>query len=120
MNGELEGRKALVTGSSAGIGAATARRLAAAGAAVAIHGRNRDRANDVAEEIRKAGGHAIVAVGDLKNPDEAAKVCAIVDKEFGDIHILVNNAGGEASGMGTGAWFETTAGPAATSRQRTS
>lgn len=108
MSLELEGRKALVTGSSAGIGAATAKRLAREGAAVAVHGRNRERAEAVAGEIRKAGGRACVAIGDLKKPDEAAKVCEIVDKEFGDINILINNAGGEASGMGTGPWLETT------------
>lgn len=107
MGGQLEGRKALVTGSSAGIGAATARLLAREGAAVAIHGRNRDRAETVAAEIRAAGGRACVAVGDLKDPDQAAAVCAIVDKEFGDIDILINNAGGEASARGTGPWFET-------------
>ncbi|HLG90188.1 MAG TPA: SDR family NAD(P)-dependent oxidoreductase [Alphaproteobacteria bacterium] len=107
MSGELEGRKALVTGSSAGIGEATARRLAREGAAVAVHGRNRERAEKVAAEIRAAGGHAIVAIGDLKDPAQSAEVCAIVGKEFGDIDILVNNAGGESSGMGTGPWFET-------------
>ena len=105
----LQDRKALVTGSSAGIGAATARRLAREGAAVVIHGRNRDRTESVAAEIRAAGGRVAVAVGDLKNPDDTARICAIVDKEFGDIDILINNAGGEASGKGTGSWFETSA-----------
>jgi 3-oxoacyl-[acyl-carrier protein] reductase len=61
MDLELTGKRALVTGSSAGLGAAIARLLAAEGAAVVVHGRDAGRAQRVAESI----GAAAVAIGDL-------------------------------------------------------
>ena len=61
----LQGRRALVTGSSAGIGAAIAEALAAEGVSVVVHGRDPDRTKAVAELISERGGHAEVAVGDL-------------------------------------------------------
>jgi NAD(P)-dependent dehydrogenase (short-subunit alcohol dehydrogenase family) len=61
----LQGKRALVTGSSAGIGAAIAEALAAEGVSVVVHGRDPVRTKAVAELISKRGGHAEVAVGDL-------------------------------------------------------
>ena len=90
----LEGRKALVTGSSSGIGEATAKVLAEAGVLVAIHGRDRSRAERVAQEIRSTGGQAVVAIGDLADDEGAERVADVVDAEFGGIDILFNNAGG--------------------------
>ena len=71
---ELRGKRALVTGSSAGIGAGIARMLAGEGVAVVVHGRDQARADQVAEGIRAAGGHAATAIGDLENDDEATSV----------------------------------------------
>ena len=71
----LDGRRALVTGSSSGIGEAIARTLAAQGAAVVVHGRSAERARRVADEINRGGpGRAVVALGDLSRQDEADRV----------------------------------------------
>jgi 3-oxoacyl-[acyl-carrier protein] reductase len=91
---QLTGRRALITGSTSGIGEATARLLAAEGVMVVIHGRNRLRAERVAAEIGAAGGTAIVAIGDLTDETAAMEVAATVEAAFGGIDILFNNAGG--------------------------
>jgi 3-oxoacyl-[acyl-carrier protein] reductase len=92
MDLSLDNRRALVTGSSAGLGAATAELLAAEGAAVVIHGRNADLTEQVAQEIRDAGGIATTAVGDLAT-DEGATEVARAAAAAGPVDILVNNAG---------------------------
>lgn len=90
----FEGKVALVTGSSSGIGAATARELAAGGAAVAIHYRgNADGAQAVAEAIRMAGGACALFQADVSNPGEAAALVKSVQDQLGGLDILVNNAG---------------------------
>jgi 3-oxoacyl-[acyl-carrier protein] reductase len=92
---KLKGRRALVTGSSSGIGEAIARMLAEEGAVVAVHGRNRERAEKVAGEIKAAG----VAIGDLGSDEGAAAVHAEARKALGGtIEILINNAGGSSTG----------------------
>ena len=106
MNLQLEGKRALVTGSSSGIGAGVARVLAREGVLVVVHGRNRERANQVADDIRKDGGQVHVAIGDLKLDDEAQAVAAAADAAFGGIDILINNAGG-AAGEHLGDWLTT-------------
>ena len=65
MDLELVGKRALVTGSSSGIGAEIARMLAAEGVAVVVHGRDRARTQAVATGIEAAGGRAATALGDL-------------------------------------------------------
>lgn len=92
MDLKLRGRRALVTGSSAGLGEATAKLLAAEGAAVVIHGRDKDRAEKVAEDIRRAGGIAATALGDLSIDEGAADVARAATAD-GPVDILVNNAG---------------------------
>ena len=82
----LAGKRALVTGSSSGIGAGIARLLAAEGCAVIVHGRDAAKAQAVADGIGAAG----VAIGDLATNEGADAVAAAA----GDIAILVNNAGG--------------------------
>jgi 3-oxoacyl-[acyl-carrier protein] reductase len=90
----LAGKVALVTGSSSGIGAATARELAAGGAAVAIHYRgNADGANAVAETIRTAGGTCALFQADVSDPEQAAALVKSVQDQLGGLDILVNNAG---------------------------
>ena len=61
----LTGKRALISGSSSGIGAECARRLAEEGCKVVVHGRDRSRAEAVAGEIRRSGGEAAVTTGDL-------------------------------------------------------
>lgn len=95
MDLEFVGRRALVTGSSSGIGECIARMLAAEGAAVVVHGRDRERAERVAAEIGAAG----VAIGDLSTDEGAASVFVGAEGALGgDIEILINNAGGNSSG----------------------
>ncbi|MFE4369110.1 SDR family NAD(P)-dependent oxidoreductase [Streptomyces sp. NPDC056835] len=92
MDLQLVGRRALVTGSSSGLGEAIARRLAAEGAAVVVHGRDRTRTAAVARSIREDGGIAGIAIGDLATDAGAGEVQAAA-VEDGPIDILVNNAG---------------------------
>jgi 3-oxoacyl-[acyl-carrier protein] reductase len=91
----LEGKVALVTGGSRGIGAAIARELGAAGARVAVNYRS---SADVAEEIAgEIGGVAME--GDVAEPDRAAALVARVEDEPGEIDCLVNNAGVTRDGL---------------------
>lgn len=92
----IAGRRALVTGSTSGIGAAIARRLASEGAHVAVHGRSGERAEAVAADINQAGGKAIVALGDLGTDEGAAAIVARITQTLGGIDILVNNLGDAA------------------------
>lgn len=86
-------RVALVTGSSRGIGAATAERLAADGAKVVINYRtSADEAEAVAERVRDDGGDALVQRADVTDPEAVAGMVAAVEDEWGGIDVLVNNA----------------------------
>jgi len=97
MDLQLSGKRALVTGSNSGIGAAIARTLAAEGASVVIHGRNAERCQTVADEITAAGGKALVTTGDVATEAGCQAVGDAVMNAWGGIDILVNNAGGRAS-----------------------
>jgi len=94
----LRGKRALVTGSSSGIGSGIARMLAAEGCAVIVHGRDAAKAQRVAESI---GESASVAIGDLSTDSGADAVAAAA----GEVDILVNNAGG-AAGTSAMHWTE--------------
>jgi NAD(P)-dependent dehydrogenase (short-subunit alcohol dehydrogenase family) len=89
----LQGRVAVVTGSSSGIGAATARELAARGASVVVNSRDRTRADVVAGAIEQAGGRALSVAADLTEPDGPAQLVEQAIERFGTIDVLVNNAG---------------------------
>jgi len=93
MNLQLTGKRALVTGSSSGIGEGIAKTLAREGAAVVVQGRNEHAARRVQQEIDAAGGKAIVAIGDLSTDEGATRVAETALSEWGAIDILVNNAG---------------------------
>ncbi|TCC29773.1 SDR family oxidoreductase [Kribbella sindirgiensis] len=86
-------RIALVTGAASGIGAAVATRLAADGASVALLARRRDRLEKVAAEIAEAGGTALVVPADVTSEESVAAAAAHVQSQFGDVDLLVNNAG---------------------------
>ncbi|MFD9004085.1 SDR family NAD(P)-dependent oxidoreductase [Streptomyces sp. NPDC059582] len=92
MDYALTNKRALVTGSSSGLGAATAKMLAAEGAAVVVHGRDKERADAVAEPVVADGGRADVAIGDLTT-DEGADAVVAGALANGPVGILVNNAG---------------------------
>ena len=91
---DLAGKVALVTGASSGIGAATARLLAAQGARVAVgFYQNKKGAEAVLDSITASGGAAMAAVGDFRKTSEIRSVVKQVVGELGPIDILVNNAG---------------------------
>ncbi len=90
----LEGQVALVTGSSRGIGAVIARRLAQAGAAVALnYNASLAAATEVMDSITAGGGHAMLIAGDVSDESSAQAVIKAVVGQFGHIDILINNAG---------------------------
>lgn len=89
----LEGKTAIVTGASSGMGVAIARTLAGAGARVALTGRDAGRLSATAAAIRDAGGEALELVGDIQQGDEAARVVAATVQRWGSIELLVHNAG---------------------------
>jgi NADP-dependent 3-hydroxy acid dehydrogenase YdfG len=93
MSEQLRGRVALVSGASSGFGEATALKLAADGARVAIAARREDRLQDLAERIRGAGGEAEVIVADFGREEEAQAAVRRTEERFGRLDILINNAG---------------------------
>jgi NAD(P)-dependent dehydrogenase (short-subunit alcohol dehydrogenase family) len=100
--GSLTGKRALVTGSSRGIGADTASYLAGAGASVVINYRNKEaRAVKLVNAITDAGGSAIAIGADLTDPASLDELFGRIREEWGGLDILVMNAsGGMESGMG--------------------
>ena len=90
MAGPLEGRVAVVTGASSGIGEATARALSGAGASVALGARRADRLQTIADSI---DGPTLVREVDVSDEEQARAFIEAAKGEFGGLHILVNNAG---------------------------
>ncbi|MBT2475890.1 SDR family oxidoreductase, partial [Microbacterium sp. ISL-103] len=99
--GSLDGKVALVTGSSRGIGADTVRYLAEAGADVVINFRNKaPRAEKLAAQLRELGRRVLVVGADLTDPASVGEMFDAVTAEFGRLDVLVLNAsGGMESGM---------------------
>lgn len=93
MNQRLSGQTAIVTGSSTGIGAAIAREFAAEGANVVTNSRKRERAKTTADEIRDAGGTAVALESDVTDYDGMAALVEATVDEFGQLDVMVNNAG---------------------------
>jgi len=93
MANALEGTVALVTGASSGIGEATARGLAAHGAAVAVVARRKDRLDALVSELESDGGRALALEADITEREQAVAAVERTAEELGRLDILVNNAG---------------------------
>jgi gluconate 5-dehydrogenase len=96
---DLTGRRALVTGSSQGIGLAIAGGLASAGASVVLNGRNRARLEEAAASLRAAGARVEAAAFDVTDSAAVEAAVARIEAELGPIDILCNNAGVNLRGM---------------------
>jgi 3-oxoacyl-[acyl-carrier protein] reductase len=110
MTGELQGKVALVTGGSRGIGRGIALELAKAGCDVTVCGRDRDRLRSVAAEIKALGRRAYVVVADLLDDRAPAQMASEAKALTGRVDILVNNAGAVRRGdffkMDRKAWHD--------------
>ncbi len=93
MNGRLEGKVALITGASQGIGRASAIALAREGAEVAVTARNRADLDQLVKEIEMAGGHAFAAAGDASMEEDVERIRRETLARFPKVDILVNNVG---------------------------
>lgn len=92
MDGDFTGKTVIITGGSEGVGAATARRFAAAGANLVLVARGKRKLELIAEELRPQARVAVMAM-DVADADACTNLCKKAAYEYGDIHILVNNAG---------------------------
>ena len=91
---QLQGKTALITGSSDGLGKAVALKAAGAGATVLLHGRSREKSEPVLEAVRRAGpGDAELYLADLTSQDEVRRLAAEVSARHDRLDVLLNNAG---------------------------
>ena len=90
---QLHGKTAVITGAAGGIGRATALRFAGEGAAIVLADLNQEQGEELVREISAAGGRAIFERADVTRPADCRRVAERTVQEFGDIHILFNNAG---------------------------
>lgn len=97
----MEGKIAIITGSSRGIGKATAVQLGQAGACVILNGRHEQRLHEAVADLVSRGIDARGFAGDLSDPEVAQHIVAFAIREFGRLDILVNNAGLSMRGLFT-------------------
>lgn len=90
--GRLEGKRALITGGGAGIGAATARAFCQEGAAVVLVDQDSRALDDLAQRLREAGGRVATIEGDVAQPVLAERAVELAVRSFGGLEVLVNNA----------------------------
>ncbi|MEI6217116.1 MAG: SDR family oxidoreductase [Actinomycetes bacterium] len=100
-NREQQGRVAIVTGGSSGIGRGAARELAAQGASVVVHGLNLDEADQVVAEICSAGGVAVAIAGAIDDPRTSFNAVALALAQYGHLDVLVTSAGIQRYGTTT-------------------
>jgi len=94
MHINLDGKRVLVTGGNSGLGAAAVRAFAAAGARVGIdYVSNPDAAQAMIADIKRSGGEALAIHADVRSPDSVSEMFAAVDRAWGGLDVLVNNAG---------------------------
>jgi NAD(P)-dependent dehydrogenase (short-subunit alcohol dehydrogenase family) len=89
----LDGKVAIVTGASSGLGVAFARALAEAGADLVLAGRRTDRLGQTRSVVEERGGRAVTVTADVSQPDDAHRVVDAAMHEYGHVDVLVNNAG---------------------------
>ena len=92
MDLKLSGKRALVTGSTAGIGEAIARLLAVEGASIAIHGRDEGRGNQLVDELKGGGTRTVFIKADLSVPDDIVALAEQAHTTLGGVDVIVNNA----------------------------
>jgi len=93
MNNKLQGKVALITGTSAGIGQACARALAGEGARLVLTARRQERLEKLKKEVEAAGTKAVIVTGDAREEATAVKAVKTATDAFGRIDILINNTG---------------------------
>src|SRR5258708_4340663 len=98
MSRRFAGKTVIITGASAGIGAAAARQFAAEGAVVALAARSAAPLQALATELERNGGRALAVPTDVGHPQAASRLLAHVAERFGGIDVLVNNAGANKRG----------------------
>src|SRR5437763_2730956 len=98
MDIRLDGKVALITGGSMGMGKAMAQKFAASGAEVAIVARRPEPLAEAAREMVAAGGRCRPYAGDVSRPDEVSRLFSAVTADLGGVDILVNNAGRSQAG----------------------
>ncbi|MBE6494643.1 MAG: SDR family oxidoreductase [Methanosphaera stadtmanae] len=91
--GRLDGKVSIITGSTSGMGRASAELFAKEGAKVVVVGRNEERAKQVVDNIKSEGGEAIYILADMTNPDDLKNIVDKTVEEYGTIDVLFNNAG---------------------------
>lgn len=90
---KLEGKVAIVTGATSGMGRASAKLFAQEGAKVVVTGRNEERAKEVVDDIKADGNEAIYVIADMSDLDDVKKIFDVTMEEYGTVDILFNNAG---------------------------
>lgn len=93
MSTNIENKVIVITGASSGLGEATARHLAARGAAVVLGARRTDKLEQIAADIRAAGGKAEVVATDVTNKEQVQALIDTAVRVFGRVDVLINNAG---------------------------
>jgi short-subunit dehydrogenase len=92
MDSSFRGKTVVITGGSEGVGAAVARRFAAAGANLLLVARGKDKLERIAEELKRKATVRIFPM-DIADYDACVELCRTAEREFGGVHLLVNNAG---------------------------